>query len=578
MTDPTYLSLLDGIAAVQRRDFARARGLLEGVATARADDARVWLWLALAAPSAAAAVPHLRRALSLTPDHPHARLGLSRLLRGLAEASSGTAREDARDLARQATDLDPNDGRAWVLLADLEDDEVARLDRHRQALAHLPENQAVRDRLQTGLVRRASALAKSGQRADAQSLLQEATALSPHDVRLWMALAQVAPAPADAVAALRRVLAIDASHSGAHTAIKKVLKTAATREQSEGRPAEALAMWREVCVLDATDVQAWAGRAELAEQAESVECATRLSALQPDHPLVARLLNRRVGDQALDAMRAGDMALALPLLREAVTQEEGNERLWSALGQATEDAAERIDAFRRVLVINPQQTRVAAVLKHTLVEQGQTVAESDPDRARAYFDEVIKLDAKDEAAWLGLASIEREPTSLLQLLGEAHRCNPGNTSTSLWMDRVKREGRQSAATAAVAATPAAGAPRATILIVDDSPTVRKILSLTLEKEGYKVVAANDGVLALAALGSLLPDLIFLDITMPTMDGYEVCRRIRKNPRTASVPVVMLSGKDGFFDKVRGRMAGATEYLTKPFQAPEVLRSVAAHCS
>jgi twitching motility two-component system response regulator PilG len=76
----------------------------------------------------------------------------------------------------------------------------------------------------------------------------------------------------------------------------------------------------------------------------------------------------------------------------------------------------------------------------------------------------------------------------------------------------------------------------------------------------------------------VPDLILLDITMPKLDGYEVCKRIRKDPRTARVPVVMLSGKDGFFDKVKGRMAGATEYLTKPFQAPAVLAVIARHCA
>ena len=83
--------------------------------------------------------------------------------------------------------------------------------------------------------------------------------------------------------------------------------------------------------------------------------------------------------------------------------------------------------------------------------------------------------------------------------------------------------------------------------------------------------------AIARLAELVPDLILLDITMPKLDGYEVCKQIKKNARTAHVPVVMLSGKDGFFDKVKGRVAGATEYLTKPFQAAAVLEVIAAHC-
>jgi twitching motility two-component system response regulator PilG len=115
-----------------------------------------------------------------------------------------------------------------------------------------------------------------------------------------------------------------------------------------------------------------------------------------------------------------------------------------------------------------------------------------------------------------------------------------------------------------------GSAGRTVLVVDDSPTVRKILSLTLERAGYTVVSAPDGEAALVSLDGLVPDLIMLDISMPKLDGYEVCKRIKANARTAHVPVVMLSGKDAFFDKVKGRMAGATEYLTKPFQTAAVL--------
>jgi len=109
----------------------------------------------------------------------------------------------------------------------------------------------------------------------------------------------------------------------------------------------------------------------------------------------------------------------------------------------------------------------------------------------------------------------------------------------------------------------------TILVVDDSPTVRKLISGKLEKSGHTVVCAADGVEALEQLEGGLPDLVLLDITMPRMDGYEVCKQIRANPEARDLPVVMISGKDGFFDKVRGRMAGTTGYVTKPF-GPETL--------
>ncbi len=109
----------------------------------------------------------------------------------------------------------------------------------------------------------------------------------------------------------------------------------------------------------------------------------------------------------------------------------------------------------------------------------------------------------------------------------------------------------------------------TILIVDDSATVRKLIASKLEKSGHQVVCAEDGVEALERLDEGLPDLVLLDIAMPRMDGYEVCKQIRNNPAAKDLPVVMISGKDGFFDKVRGKMAGSTGYVTKPF-GPETL--------
>lgn len=112
-----------------------------------------------------------------------------------------------------------------------------------------------------------------------------------------------------------------------------------------------------------------------------------------------------------------------------------------------------------------------------------------------------------------------------------------------------------------------------ILVVDDSPTVRKLISGKLEKSGHEVICAVDGVDALAKINEIVPDLILLDITMPRMDGYQVCKMIRGNEQTKDVPVVMISGKDGFFDKVRGKMAGTTGYITKPFGPETLMKTV-----
>jgi twitching motility two-component system response regulator PilG len=117
-----------------------------------------------------------------------------------------------------------------------------------------------------------------------------------------------------------------------------------------------------------------------------------------------------------------------------------------------------------------------------------------------------------------------------------------------------------------------------VLVVDDSPTIRKLVAMTMEKNGYQVVVAADGYEAVDRIRDRgVPALILLDITMPGMDGYQLCKLLRQNRDTAKVPIVMLSGKDGFFSKIRGRMAGSTEYITKPFQPETLVKVVAKYC-
>lgn len=112
-----------------------------------------------------------------------------------------------------------------------------------------------------------------------------------------------------------------------------------------------------------------------------------------------------------------------------------------------------------------------------------------------------------------------------------------------------------------------------VLVVDDSPTVRKIVQITLQREHIRVVTAGDGLSALAAVSDTYPDLILLDIMLPRMDGYNICHLVRNNPEYRDLPIIMLSGKDGIFDKMRGKLAGSTEYMTKPFDSTELVQTV-----
>jgi twitching motility two-component system response regulator PilG len=115
-----------------------------------------------------------------------------------------------------------------------------------------------------------------------------------------------------------------------------------------------------------------------------------------------------------------------------------------------------------------------------------------------------------------------------------------------------------------------------VLVIDDSNTIRRSAEIFLRQGGHEVVLAEDGFDALAKVNDFQPDMIFCDILMPRLDGYQTCAIIKRNARFAQVPVIMLSSKDGVFDKARGRMVGSEDYLTKPFTKEQLLRAVAQY--
>lgn len=113
-----------------------------------------------------------------------------------------------------------------------------------------------------------------------------------------------------------------------------------------------------------------------------------------------------------------------------------------------------------------------------------------------------------------------------------------------------------------------------VLVIDDSNTIRRSAEIFLHQAGCQVLLAEDGFDALAKITDHEPDIIFCDIMMPRLDGYQTCALIKKNPRFCNTPVVMLSSKDGLFDRARGRMVGSDQYLTKPFARERLLQAVA----
>jgi len=115
-----------------------------------------------------------------------------------------------------------------------------------------------------------------------------------------------------------------------------------------------------------------------------------------------------------------------------------------------------------------------------------------------------------------------------------------------------------------------------VMVIDDSKTIRRTAETLLKKEGCEVLTATDGFEALSLIADHHPDLIFVDIMMPRLDGYQTCALIKHNELFRDIPVIMLSSKDGLFDRARGRIVGSEQYLTKPFTKDELLGAIRRH--
>jgi twitching motility two-component system response regulator PilG len=298
--------------------------------------------------------------------------------------------------------------------------------------------------------------------------------------------------------------------------------------------------------------------------------------------------------------------VARTLLQEAVDAAPENPAAWFWLAVVSPTAEAAISHLRRVLAIDASHVAARDALAKLLLAQAERMREA----TRRLFREAAVIAPEDPRIWRAVVQLAETPAEALAAVRDLLKSAPDFAEGRIFLrDALVADARAQAsagdhATAherwqelkalggdpgAEAAPPGADvqwvtgegpAPSAsrTVMVVDDSPTIRKILTLTLEAAGYSVICAADGESALQHLSGVVPDAILLDIAMPGIDGYETCKRIKADARTAHLPILMLSGKDALFDKVKGHVAGATEYLTKPFEAETVLAAVASACT
>jgi twitching motility two-component system response regulator PilG len=566
-------SLRDGIAAAQARQFDRARPLLEQATAAAPSDPVGWFWLAIASPSAGDAMRCLRRVLEIDTTHEQARNGLVALLQTEAQrlAAAGS-RAEARDLAAEATRLAPGAHSVWLSFAALSDDQKERLDALRKAVAITPDDPQLRTRLRQALLARG--VTPSIDRAEARACFKEAATINPSDPRVWQALAKLAETPAEAVDALRELIRVAPDQPHGHFALRNALAADARALADAGRAGEAYARWQEIISMANGDVDAWLGvAATTSDEDEATQAIETAHRLNPTHEQVieakARLERSKIDpatvEPPVDAFARFDAPADL-----AASGDDPFAQLDSTL-DAFAQLAEPVEPPAAALAVETPAAPEPIVDLESAVDEVTAVQTVAIDHS----EQTVSLDLD---TGLDLSSSQQSPATDHRPLFSEHQSPIADEQPSADVPQSAEAAAEAPAPAAESATaPSYSSSRKTVMIVDDSPTIRKILGLTLERAGYKVVAEPDGESAIERLIQVVPDLILLDIAMPKIDGYEVCKRIKQDPRTKAVPVVMLSGKGALFDKVKGHMAGAIEYLTKPFETPAVLAVVASYC-
>ena len=400
---------------------------------------------------------------------------------------------------------------------------------------------------------------RAGLRTVAVAQLERAAASLPDDPNVWLWLAWVANSPDNSIRCLERVLELSPGHAAATAGLTWA------RSLSQDTPIE----------QDITPLSEAVVEPELVIEPEPVIDETPAPTIEPISEPVCEAVEVKIQ----------------PIVEAAVV----NEVLDSPSPETTTEP--QWDEP----VVAPVAASIELPEEPAAIAPSQPFEESSSEEPRRRWSDLVQREADaspDAAAWPSLVTsslsshlppplptvvasnaIAPEPIAAPRFSGSfaTSPVVPAVPANFIGLDQESNADVESLANSFDPPTEDISADgRPLVMVVDDSPTVRKLVSLTLERRGYRVISAFDGVAAIKELGLCRPDLILLDINMPRLDGYRLCKLIKKHEATQSIPVVMLSGKDGMFDKLRGRLVGCSDYITKPFEADALTHKVAKY--
>ena len=612
-----------GIRHAQAGDRVNARIALFRTTELDAQNESAWLWLASISEYPEELMAFLEKVLAINPANQRAidwmtatkaLLAKTFLQRG-NDAAEASQPSYAGDCYRKALEYDRNFAEAWLALAELSSDEKERAAFFERVLSIEPENQTALSGLEKikaqDEARRFAEIKKTAFDGDAHTAviaLETFNERFPNNVEAWMLRSHLVVKPADKLSALRRVLDLEPKNKAAKLAyqsLDNMFAAVAEPEADEAAEIETaadaaepvhlalddefevpIAPPQEALVFDVLDPQSeipdtiFVGAEEtnaIRDMAGSADADWNRETEAYDAVITPEeIAATQVADDAMS--EAFEVPIAIPIPNEIPLEGASAARTGFETSvavplkksqtcpfctTANDDIAFACISCRAVLSLSDLEMVLANSNADKYVIR-KAVDKMESERNGRSF-------SASELTTLGIGHLNLRNLQFgFDHLQEASKLEPDNivlagqvNSLLIRMDEIRRQEE----------THAALVKGKTILVVDDSATVRKLIAGKLEKSGHDVVCSNDGEDALEKIKSVAPDLVLLDIAMPGMDGYQVCRQIRGWSSTASTPVVMISGKDGFFDKMRGKMAGAVGHITKPFGPETLMKAV-----
>jgi len=579
------------IKAAQNGNRSEARQLLVQITEVAPENETAWLWMASISEYPEELIIFLNNVLSINPNNSRAiewmQATKSLLARTFVQRGSEALEDANEDFARQcflqAIVHDSDNEAAWQSLADIAGSVEEKVSYLQKVINLNPENKAVRDSLQAlrkqatdAIMQKANRAAIAGDREAAKEMLVKVLQTAPELEEAWILKAYLADSFSEKVTAFEKVLTLNPENEMAAAGLASLRVTMAKTEAKKAEQAALIADFdRKIAEAKAAEETFVITADQIVFDEDGEEQNSPTEKLEyPPNFISSEFYGVNLRETETSST---DEAVELPNYLTAVEENDnaGNpapplaEMLVCPFCKAENEAdAVFCGSCRTILTLSDlEMFFVDRETDTELLQQAVERMETEKNARSLSFVELKNL----AVGQINLKNFRQGAANLQK----AAQMNPNDLhlaaqADSLQIRLAETEQRESA--------PSQAAQGRKVLVVDDSATIRKLISSKIELSGHEAICVSDGIEALEKIKEFVPDLVLLDIMMPQLDGYQVCKFIRSNEATKDVPIVMISGKDGFFDKIRGRMAGTTGYITKPFGPETLMKTIESYIS